>query len=254
MELIKHLSQFFYILLALCCIGCNGNKAKDVSENDTISTKASIDTILTKDTILSNIPKLPSPDDSLNIIHKVKLENGDIRIFYHIYNDLRHLLYTKNLNNNEIPPKRIMTPCVIDDEDIHAEGLLGPFLYTTSPKGNNLFVVTCNHFNSVGWTCEHTLFKIDCISLKVELITYCAAVEFSSNGFSVAQARVKDDDERKCNAEREWLIHDELYDFNGKLTSESSKEYSEEKMWKKYSSSSDKYLYVKNFKEISYHE
>lgn len=247
----KKIIKYLSLLLFSFCVGCNRNKTNNVFQNDTIRASEQKDPISSKDSCEAIGSYKMCADDSLDCIHKIKLSNGVQRIFYHVQYEYRHQLYTKIRNDKSVPPKRIMTPYNYCDEgDFYAEGLTDPFSYTISPNGKNLFIVGRVPANSDGWIYAYQLFKVDCNSLKEEFITEGAAIKSTKDGIIVANARLREGDEFKTNGEKVWLIHDELYDYNGKLVSKSSKEYSEQEMYKRFTSSSNEYRYVRNFKEI----
>lgn len=79
-------------------------------------------------------------------------------------------------------------------------------------------------------TTEYQLFKIDCESLESKLLAECAALEATEKGFTIAKARLTNEDTAQFTNQEEWVMHDVQLDWDGNTVATSSKEYSVEQM------------------------
>lgn len=120
------------------------------------------------------------------------------------------------------------------------------FHYITSQDKNYLYIVTGVMANSNGWTSEYQLFKVNCETEEVQFICECAAIAVNKNGFTVARARLTNEDEATCTAEEIWVMHDEYMDWDGNVVRVSNEEYDYDMMDVKYLNDDDSYL--KGFK------
>ncbi|MCR5850560.1 MAG: hypothetical protein K6G92_07590 [Bacteroidaceae bacterium] len=122
--------------------------------------------------------------------------------------------------------------------------------YTVSRDKKSLYVVTRVHANSNGWVTEYQLFKVDCETLEAKFICECAAIAVTDKGFTIAVARIINEDTATCSADEIWVMHDEYLDWNGNVTSVSKQEYDGADMESKYLQS--EYTYIKGFTEITH--
>lgn len=249
----KILVRLIAIVLMLFCYATY-NEGKNNISSATTETKSDAPTKTTVKTASDN-SEIEYRGDSLHLIHTITLSNGDVREFYQTIMDY-HLLYTK-VRSKKSSFKRILTPYYRygDGDDFFKEGIPGVyFIYKVAPDGKNLYVVGSVHANSNGWVSEYQLFRINCVTLEVKLLTECAAIKATKYGFVVAQARLTNANQATCTAEEIWLLHDEFLDLNGKVTAKSSDEYTFNTMEKLYSSKKSGHDYVRNFNMIRYDE
>lgn len=120
--------------------------------------------------------------------------------------------------------------------------------YIVSSDKKTLYVVTGVHANSNGWTREYQLFKVDCETLKAKFICDCAAIAATDNGFTIAVARLTNEEAATCTADEIWVMHDEYLDWNGNITRVSKQEYCDACMERKYLQG--EYTFIKGFTEI----
>jgi len=92
------------------------------------------------------------------------------------------------------------------------------------------------------------LFKVDCEKLKANLICECAAIAARRNGFTIAVARLVNEDTARCTADEIWVMHDEYLDWNGNVTKVGKHEYNYKEMESKYSICED--TFIKGFTNI----
>ena len=204
-----------------------------------------------------NIDSLEVNDDDYGmqwpILHKLKTADGQTRLFYQQHDNSQYALYTlwtKLQGQDDSLAQRIATPyCRYEDgDDFYENGIEDPFYFTVSPDKQNLYVVACIHANSNGWTTNYQLYRINCQSLETKLLTECAAIAVTDNGFTIVKCRCKNQDTATCTAEEVWVMHDEHLDWNGKVTSSDKREYGYEEMDKRYQTPGTEYWYLRGFK------
>lgn len=111
----------------------------------------------------------------------------------------------------------------------------------------SLHVVTRMHANSDGWITEYQLFKIDCECLESKLLAECAALEATKKGFTIAVARLANEDTARFTHQEEWVVHDVQLDWDGNTVKSSSQEYSVEQMCYRFVIDAKGYHLVKGF-------
>lgn len=161
------------------------------------------------------------------------------RTFYAMEQDERINLFC--CEPTDPSPRRIATPYDRYDDgyDFYENGLElgydGYLDYFVSPNGRYLYVVADIHANSNGWVTEFQLFKIDCKTLSVRLLTEAAAITATSQGFVYAACRLTNESIAQCTADEIWVMHDVVIDWDGRLLKDDKhREYAYNAMERKY--------------------
>ena len=189
-------------------------------------------------------------DDSLKqLIYSIQTKDGKTRVFYQQRTDTTlYKLCTKLTCDDDTQVKQYNFG---EDLELFEEGNPISFPYTTSPDGKNLYVIQFLKANSVGWVSNYTIYKIDCQTLKKEMLVSTAAIEVTNTGFTIVDCRCTNEKTAKCNAELEWKMHDIHIDWNGKTISEDKNEYDYDTMVARYGNSDDNYYFLlRGFKQI----
>ena len=92
------------------------------------------------------------------------------------------------------------------------------------PRGRHVYVVGDIVPNSNGWTVRFPLYRLDISTLETKHLGDFAAISFGRNGFKAAVARLTNPD-AECTADERYAIHDNYYDYNGRLLRKGKGEY-----------------------------
>ena len=174
---------------------------------------------------------------------------GDMRWPWYFSED-RHILYVDDEKKNGKEYIYLVYGRYEDVPDYfdYLGGIPDMSHYRVSKNKRYLYVVTRVHANSNGWTTEYQLFLVNCETLESKFLCECAAIAATENGFTIAVARLTNEDTARGTAEEIWVMHDEYLDWSGNVTRVSKREYSYEVMEKKNFQS--EYTLIKGFSEI----
>lgn len=245
---------YLYIIASiLVTMGCSNSQTNNsASEDDTLSVDSTkVDSLEVQDELVESQPKPKIIDingHEAKLLYSFVTGDGIVRDFYQVEVDGCYQLYCKDDAIKKT--RRIETPYDRYDsgDDFYENGFYDPFLYTTSPDGRYLYLVSDIHANSNGWTQEFQLHMIDCERMNDQKIADCAAIKKTDEGFTVAGCRLTNGDTATCVADEVWLMHDAKIDWEGnQLFDDRDNEYDYETMEKKYSNSKRDYWYVRGF-------
>ncbi len=224
----KRNSLLLLVFLLFSFYGCKDTKEARESETNHVAntSKNQIDSL---SFVITKFYTYTCKDGHLRIFGDMCLANrkyeGGHTLFYCDGNDLDELQYIN------------LTYQRYEDDPDYFENLGGiPDLphSLVSHDRKNLYIVTRVHANSNGWVTEYQLFKIDCETLESKFICECAAIATTNKGFTIAVARITNEETATCTADEIWVMHDEDLDWKGNVIKVSNKEYSYEIMKKKY--------------------
>ena len=225
----------FFVMLVVAAVGCNSVSGSRETAMKQDSAAVGVDE--------RNIP-LTLPDSAMEL-YRFQTRSGAERAFFELQNEHCYL-YT--IDSGQEPRKlELFYDRCHDGRNFLADGWWTPLYYKVGPDGRSLYVVSRMHANSDGWVTEYQLFKIDCETLETRLLTDCAAIEVTENGFTIAVARLTNEDTAQFTYQEVWVMHDQLLDWNGDTISTSKKEYSYEQMVKRFAIDADGYHLVKGF-------
>ena len=233
-------------IASLALLGCTGINKRASGNNDSLNC---VNDTLEEDSL--------STDTELTLVYTefytYTCEDGHSRSFGDVHcpwSKYRHMLYVDDEKKNEKEYIHLIYGRYEDVPDYfdYLGGIPDMSHYRVSKDKKNLYVVTRVHANSNGWTREYQLFIINCETLEWKFLCECAAIATTDKGFTIAVARLTNEDTAKCTADEIWLMHDEHLDWNGNVTKVSKKEYKYDEMKKKYFQS--EYTFIKGFSEI----
>lgn len=167
----------------------------------------------------------------VSIVYEFDLPDGRHRIIFNGREQDEYgsiFLYAATSDGNGAPQIRkiaLKYDRYDDGSDMFSEGLLEYARCKVLPE-NKMYVLTCIHANSSGWTSEFQLFLLDCKTLSAEHLLDCAAARGTEDGgVTVAIARLTNEDTAAYTAEEIWLMHDLHFDNRGNPESVGNEEY-----------------------------
>lgn len=169
------------------------------------------------------------PDSALEL-YSYNMPDGKVRVFFEMMQEYGLNLYTMTSTEGKPYKVELVYDRYHDGDNFLADGWMTPLYYKVSPDEQSLYVVTRMHANSDGWITEYQLFKIDCETLKSKFLAECAALEATEKGFTIAVARLTNEDTAQFTYQEVWVMHDVQLDLDGNTIITSSREYSWEQM------------------------
>ena len=185
------------------------------------------------------------PDSALEL-YRYKAVIDIERVFFELAVEHEYNLFVQE-SGKEPQRLELVYDRYHDGHNMLEDGWPIPLYYNVSPDRQSLYVVSRMLANSDGWVTEYQLFKIDCTTLKVEFLADCAAIKTIDDGFTIAVARLTNEDTAHFTYQEIWVMHDEQLDWNGNTISKSKKEYSYEQMVKRYAFDERGFHLVKGF-------
>ena len=229
-------ASFILVITALVTVGCNAVSGSRDSAMEHDSAAVSAD---------ERIVPVVLPDSALEL-NRYLVGNGAERVFYELKEELDYNLFFQD--GGKAPQRLELVYDRYDNgHNMLEDGWPIPLYYNVSPDRQSLYVVSRMLANSDGWVTEYQLFKIDCKSLNIELLADCAAIEATDNGFTIAVARLTNEDTAQFTYQEIWMMHDEKLDWNGNNIGKSKKEYSYDQMIKRFAIDADGNHLVKGF-------
>lgn len=186
------------------------------------------------------------PDSALEL-YSYNMPDGKVRVFFELMGEYGLNLYTMTYTESKPNKLELVYDRYHDGDNFLADGWMTPLYYKVSPDGKSLYVVSRMHANSDGWITEYQLFKIDCETLKSKLLAECAALEATEKGFTIAVARLTNEDTAQFTYQEVWVMHDVQLDLDGNTVATSSQEYSSEQMHDRFAVDAKGYHLVKGF-------
>lgn len=223
------------ICLAIVTMGCNGLGGGHGQSTDTTQVKTE-----QKQAVVA------VPDSALEL-YSYNMTDGTARAFFELKGEYGLNLYTMSSTESKPSKVELVYDRYHDGDNFLEDGWQTPLYYKVAPDGRCLYVVTRMHANSNGWTTEYQLFKIDCESLESKFLAECAALEATEKGFTIAVARLTNEDTAQFTYQEEWVMHDVQLDWDGNTVATSSKEYSVEQMHDRFAIDADGNHLVKGF-------
>lgn len=221
--------------MTIVMMGCNGLSDGQVQVLDTMQDKTkqklSVEAIL----------------DSALELYNYNIADGNVRVFFEMMGEYGLNLYTMTSTDRKPSKVELVYDRYHNGVNFLADGWMTPLYYKVSPDGKSLYIVSRMHANSDGWITEYQLFMIDCESLESKLLAECAALEATEKGFTIAVARLTNEDTAQFTYQKEWVMHDVKLDWDGNIVATSSQEYSMEKMHGRFAVDEDDCHLVKGF-------
>lgn len=90
-----------------------------------------------------------------------------------------------------------------------------PVAFISSPNNKFVYIATYIPSASSGWIMGYQLFRYDAKLEKTIFVAHGAAIEANDKGITVYVGRCANEDEEPAGYEEEWVLHREVYDWNG---------------------------------------
>lgn len=117
--------------------------------------------------------------------------------------------------------------------------------YIVSPDQKSFYSVTRVFASSDGWTTEYQLYRVDFATIQPQFIGDFAAMMVVEDGIICAVARLTNEETATCTADEEWVMHDILINWKGKIIQISKNEYDYATMERRFETS--EYTLLKGF-------